>query len=196
MRFPALALALGLFAAPAVQAADVYGFDPGHTEVRATWNHVGFSNQSLTFRQIDGGVVIDLDNPANSSVDITIPITGLDTGVDALNKHMLSGEMFDADSFPAARFVSTSVEKTGEMSLKVTGDLTLKDATKPVTLDVTINKIGENPVGQFLDYYKGQWVGVTASTTITRSDWGINYGVPMFSDQIEILINAEMKAGL
>lgn len=193
MRRFALALAAGLLAAPAAYAADAYSLDPGHTQVRASWNHAGYSTQSLLFRQVSGDIAIDFAAPANTSLNITIRVSGIDTGVEAFDKHLASGDFFEAENFPNATFVSTSVEKTGDSTLKVLGDLTIKDTTKPVTLDVVVNNSGDHPLGQFIDYYKGEWVGVTATGTIKRSEWGLGFGAPITSDEIELFVSAELK---
>lgn len=193
MRRFALALIAALFAAPAAYAGDAYSLDPGHTQVRASWDHAGYSTQSLLFRQISGDIAIDFDAPSNTSLNITIPVSGIDTGVEAFDKHLASGDFFEADKFPNATFVSTSVEKTGDATLKVTGDLTIKDTTKSITLDVIVNASGEHPLGQFIDYYKGEWVGVTATGTIVRSEWGLGFGAPITSDEVELFISAELK---
>ena len=193
MRRFALALAAGLLAAPAAYAADAYSLDPGHTQVRASWNHAGHSTQSLLFRQVGGDIKIDFENPSNTSLNISIPVSGIDTGVEAFDKHLASGDFFEADKFPNATFVSTSVEKTGDAMLKVTGDLTIKETTKSVTLDVVVNNSGDHPLGQFIDYYKGEWVGVTATGVITRSDWGLGFGAPITSDEVDLFISAELK---
>lgn len=194
MRLASIALAAALLAAPVAQAAD-YTFDPGHTQVRASWNHAGYSTQSLLFRQVQGGATLDFDNPSASSVEVTIPVVGIDTGVEPFDKHLWSGDFFDAENFPNATFKSTSIEKTGDASLKVTGDLTIKDVTKEVVLDVVVNNQGDHPLGQFVDYYKGEWVGLTATGTIIRSEWGLGFGAPITSDEVELFISTEMKAG-
>mgnify|MGYP001803455101 CR=1 FL=1 len=193
MRLTALALFAGLIAAPAAQAADAYSLDPGHTQVRASWNHAGYSEQSLLFRDVGGDIKIDFEDPSKTSLNIVIPVKGIDTGVEAFDKHLASGDFFEADKHPEATFVSTSVEKTGDATLKVTGDLTIKGTSKPVTLDVVVNNSGAHPLGQFIDYYKGEWVGVTATGVITRSDWGLGFGAPITSDAIDLFISAELK---
>ena len=119
MRRLALALAASLLAAPTAFAADAYSLDPGHTQVRASWNHAGYSTQSLLFRQVGGDIKIDFENPSNTSLNITIPVAGIDTGVEAFDKHLASGDFFEAEKHPNATFVSTSVEKTGDATLKV-----------------------------------------------------------------------------
>ena len=189
---PLFALGLGL-AAPLAQAADSYMFDKGHTTVRATWNHAGLSMQSLNFRDIGGEVKIDLETPANSSLNVVIPLSSIDTGVEAFDRHLASGDFFETDKHPEATFVSTSIEKTGEMTLKVMGDLTIKGVSKPVALDVEVHAVGEHPLGQFIDYYKGEWVGLTAKGTVVRSEWGLGFGAPITSDEVELFISTEMK---
>ena len=193
MRIAAVTLASLLFAAPIAQAGDAYNFDPGHTQVRAEWNHAGFSTQALHFRKVEGQAVIDFDDPSKTQLNVTIPVDGIDSGVPAFDKHLWSGDFFETEAHPNATFVSTSVEKTGDATLKVTGDLTIKGVAKPVTLDVTVNSQGEHPLGQFIDYFKGDWVGVTATGRIKRSEWGLGFGAPITSDEVDLFISTEMK---
>ncbi len=87
--------------------------------------------------------------------------------------------------FPTAKFVSTKIEKTGDKTAKVTGDLTLVGVTKPVTLEVTFNEKKPNPMS------KKESVGFSATTVIKRSEFGINYAVPNVSDDVELQIEAE-----
>lgn len=140
-----------------------------------------------------GDIAIDFDAPPNTSLNITIPVNGIETGVEAFDKHLASDDFFAADKHPEATFVSTAVEKTGDNTLKVMGDLTIKDTTKAVTLDVVINNSDAHPLGQFIDYYKSEWVGVTATGAITRSDWGLGFGAPITSDEVQLFISAELR---
>ncbi|HEU0223732.1 MAG TPA: YceI family protein, partial [Paracoccaceae bacterium] len=126
--------------------------------------------------------------------DIKVNLASLDTGVEALDQHLQSADFFDASNYTEASFVATAVEKVGEDTAKVTGDLTIKGITKPVTLDVVVNAIGEHPMGQFTDFYKGDWIGVTATGTVKRSDWGLDMFVPAISDEVKLFISTEMKA--
>lgn len=193
MRRFTLALIAGMFAVPAAFAADAYSLDAGHTQVRASWDHAGYSTQSLLFRQVTGDIKIDFDQPSNTSLNVNIPIAGIDTGVEAFDKHLASGDFFETEKYPNATFVSTAVEKTGDATLKVTGDLTIKGTTKSVALDVVVNNSGDHPLGQFIDHFKGDWVGVTATGSITRSDWGLGFGAPITSDKIDLFISSELK---
>ena len=175
-------LASSLFAAHA--APLTYKLDPNHTIVLAQWNHFGYSHPVANFGQADGTLVYDADNVAASSVNVTLPMAGLDALVPDLTEHLRSPDFFDAAQWPNATFKSTKVEKISDTKLKVTGDLTLRDVTKPVVLDVTLNKAGEGRNGQ-------PKIGFEATTTIQRSAWGIAKFIPNVADDVQIRITSE-----
>jgi polyisoprenoid-binding protein YceI len=187
MRISRLFVFAGLLAfAFAVQAAPVtYTMDPNHTQVLFTWNHFGFSNPTANFNQVKGTVVYDAADPGKSSVEVSMPLAGLDTHVPALDAHLKEADFFDAAKDPVVTFRSTRVEAAGPGKLKVTGDLTVHGVTRPVTLDVTINKAGTQPA------WKAQAVGFDATATLKRSDFGVSRYVPMVSDEIRIHITTE-----
>jgi polyisoprenoid-binding protein YceI len=181
-----LALAGLLGAAVSVQAAPVtYKLDPGHTMVLFSWNHFGYSNPTADFGLGEGTVVFDEQHPAQSSVDVTLPLAGLDTHVPALDKHLKEADFFDADKYPTVTFKSTKVQPLGGHKFKVTGDLTVHGVTKPVVLAATLNKVGPHPMT------KAQAIGFDATTSIKRSDFGIGAYVPNVSDEISIRITTE-----
>lgn len=181
-----VALAGLLAAAGAAQAAPVtYKLDPGHTMVLFSWNHFGFSNPSANLGQVDGTLVYDEAKPADSTVEATLPLSGLDTFVPKLDEHLKSADFLDAAKYPNVTFKSTKVTAAGKGKLKVTGDLTVHGVTKPVTLDVTLNKVGPHPM------MKVQTVGFDATATIKRSDFGVGAYVPNVSDEIKIRITTE-----
>ncbi|MGZ3305240.1 MAG: YceI family protein [Asticcacaulis sp.] len=179
----AFALSLGL-AAPAF-AADTYKLEPGHTSVTFQYTHFGYSHPTGKFMNAVGSVTLDDKTPANSSVEVSFDIAGVNTGVPALDTHLKSPDFFDAAKYPTATFKSTKVEVTGADTAKVTGDLTIHGVTKPVTLDVKLNKEAVNPMMQ----KKG--AGFTATGSINRSDFGIGKYVPAVSDKIDLYIEAE-----
>ena len=188
------AAAAVLFAMPAFAAPVTYAPDPGHTEVRFYWNHAGVSEQSGEWANVTGEVTLDPANIGAASISITVDPASLSTGVAPLDKHMKSPDMFDIENHKTITFTSTAIEQTGDKTAKVTGDLTIKGITKPITLDVEVVHIGEHPVGQYIDYYKGQWLGVKATGTLKRSEFDVGYGAPLTSDEIRLVIDAEMKA--
>ena len=181
----ALAAALSLSTAAAFAAPVTYTMDPDHTTVAAKWNHFGFSNPVILFGDIDGSIVYDADNVSASSVQVTLPLSGLESNVQAFNDHLLSDDFFDAEQFPEATFRSTSVEADGDDELKITGDLTIKGITREVVLEADINLIGEHPAtGQ-------QTAGFDAEVTIKRSDFDLGMYVPNVADEIELHITTE-----
>lgn len=172
--------------ADAVQiASGTYTLDPAHTDVLAQWNHFGFSNPTAHFGSAEGTLVYDAADVGKSSVEVKLPLTGLNSFTGKFDDHLKSADFFDAAKFPAATFKSTRVESAGTNKLTVTGDLTIKDITKPVTLDVTINGGGEHPMA------KVPAAGFDATTTIKRSDFGVGAYAPNVSDEVKIRITTE-----
>lgn len=186
---PAETAAATAAAAPEASAIEVasgtYQLDPTHTDVLVQWTHMGFSRPSAHFGIAEGTLVYDAADVGKSSVEVTLPLSALDTFVPKLDEHLRSADFFDAAQFPAATFKSTKVESTGTNKLAVTGDLTIKGTTQPVTLDVTVNGAGEHPM------LKQQSVGFDATATLKRSDFGISNFVPAVSDEINVRITTE-----
>lgn len=167
------------------QAAETYKFDPTHTSVIWQAGHLGFSVPHGIFSQIEGTLVLDEAAPAKSTVNVTVNTANVVTGIPKFDDHLKNQDFFNVEKHPTATFVSKKVEVTGEKTAKVTGDLTLVGVTKPVTLDVTFNQKGPNP------YSKKETVGFSATGTIKRSEFGINYALPGVTDDVKIQIEAE-----
>lgn len=180
-------LALGALATlplATAQAAETYTLDPSHTAIVWHVNHFGFSTPSGKFMSAAGTVSLDEANPSASSVNVTIQVEGINSGVAKLDEHLKTPDFFDVAQFPTATFVSKKVDVTGKDTAKVEGDLTLHGVTKPVVLDVKLNKIGENMM-------KLKTAGFTASTTIKRSEFGMSTYVPNLGDDVKIEIESE-----
>lgn len=184
----ALTAALAVASGAAFAAPITYKMDPSHTSVTASWSHFGFSNPVANFGQVEGAVVYDADNVGQSSVNVSIPLSGLDSRVEAFNEHLRSPDFFDAEKFPTITFKSTKVEAAGDKKLRVYGDLTMRGVTKPVVLDTTINKVGVQPMS------KRGAAGFDATTTIKRSDFGVDKYAPNVSDEVIIRITTEALA--
>ena len=183
IRHLALFAALALVTAPAVAAT--YKLDAMHTQVVFGWNHFGFSNPVAQFRTVEGTLQFDPAHPTEASVQVRIPLDSVNSNVSKLDEH-LRDEYFDTAKYPEATFKSTKVEKGATPNtLKVTGDLTLRGVTKPIVLDVTINKVGKYPMRD------AQAAGFDATTTIKRSEFGITKFVPSVSDDIKVHITTE-----
>ena len=180
-----LALALSAASVVAFAAPMTYKIDPAHTDVIASWSHFGFSNPIAHFGQVDGFITYDADKVADSKVEVTIPLAGLNSHVPDFDAHLRSDDFFDAEKYPTITFKSTAVKASGKNKLSVTGDLTIKGITKSVTLDVTINKIGMQPLAQ------REAAGFAATTTIKRTDFGLGKYAPNVSDEVVLSITTE-----
>ncbi len=166
-------------------AGVTYTLDPTHTNVIASWSHFGYSNPSANFSGVDGALVYDASDVSKSSVQVTLPLSGLNAFSDKFNTHLNSADFFESTRFPVATFKSTRVEAAGAGKLKVTGNLTIKDITRPVVLDVTLNGIGEHPMR------KVQAIGFDATGSIKRSDFGLGKYAPAVSDEVTLRITTE-----
>jgi polyisoprenoid-binding protein YceI len=181
-----LVLAGLLGAAVSVQAAPVtYKLDPGHTMVLFSWNHFGYSNPTADLGLGEGTLVFDEQHPANSSVEVTLPLARLDTHVPALDEHLKKPDFLNADQYPVVTFKSTEVQPLGGNKFKVTGNLTVHGVTRPVVLDATLNKVGPHPMT------KAPSIGFDATASIKRSDFGVGAYVPNVSDELSIRITTE-----
>ena len=183
------ALSLGLALATAstfslAKAVD-YQIDPTHTATVFSWNHFGFSTPSANFSDIQGTISVDNAKPANSSVNVTIPLSSLNTNVKALDEHLKNADFFNAEKYPNITFKSTKVQAVGKNKYKITGNLTIKDVTKPVVLDAVLNKQGVHPMT------KAESIGFNATTSFNRSAFGVGAYVPNVGDKITVNITTE-----
>lgn len=165
-------------------AAENYTLDPTHTSVLWHISHFNFSHPSGKW-MADGTLTLDETKPQNSKLNVTINVDGLVTGVPKLDEHLKSKDFFDVGQFPTATFVSDKINMTGKNTAKVYGTLTVHGVSKPVTLDVTLNKLGESPITH------KKTAGFTASTKLKRSDFGISAYLPGLGDEVKIDIESE-----
>lgn len=172
--------------------AGTYNTDPGHTLIGWRVSHFGFNDYFGMFGDATGTLILDPANPNAAKVDITIPIGKVTTASAGLTSHLLrAGKDGGKPDFfgpaPAdAKFVSTSVMASGTTA-KITGDLTLNGVTKPVVLDTKFSGAGNNP------FNKKATVGFHATTTLKRSDFGVNYAIPFVSDEVKLDISVAFE---
>ena len=165
--------------------AETYDVDASHTNILINVSHLGFSEMVLEALKPEGKLIFDENDPAASKIDIVLKAENIDGDDEKFNSHLHSADFFNAAVYPDITFTSTKIEITGKNTGMVTGDLTLLGVTKPVTLDVVFNKGGVNPFTQ------KETVGFSATGMMKRSDFGINYGLPMIGDDIALNINLE-----
>lgn len=174
---------------PTAAPAGNYKLDPTHASVTWSLSHAGLSNYTARFNTISGALNFNPDAPQNSTVDIRIDPKSVSTGLPKFDEEIAtSGNYFDAEKFPEIRFVSTAIELTGEATGLITGDLTLKGVTKPVTLDVTFNGAGKsfgNP---------GKTLGFSAMTSFKRSEFDMGHLVAFgIGDEVSLRIETEFN---
>jgi len=175
--------------APTAAPTGNYVLDPTHASVTWSLSHAGLSNYTARFDTISGALNFNPDTPQNSTVDIRIDPKSVNTGLPKFNEEIAtSGNYFDANKFPEIKFVSTDIKLTGEATGLITGDLTVKGVTKPVTLDVTFNGAGKsfgNP---------GKTLGFSATTKFLRSDYNMSHLVAFgIGDEITLRIETEFN---
>ena len=177
-------------APPAVAAT--YSLGEGHVTVVFSWSHAGLSRNSGRIVGVQGTLDFEPAQADASVLDVKIDPARISTGVPALDRLLRSDDFFDAAANPSIAFRSTLVVATGERTGEVSGDLTIRGTTRPVTLAVTWNFTGEHPLGLVNPSFAGKFVsGFSASTRLLRSEWGLGRGAPLISDEIEVAIEVE-----
>lgn len=180
-----LGLAVASIATFSIAKPVAYKIDPTHTATVFSWNHLGFSTPSANFTDIQGTINVDNEKPVNSSVNVTIPVSSINSNVPALDKEFQQEGWFDAAKYPNITFKSTKLETKDKKHFKITGDLTVKGITKPVVLDAVLNKRGIHPMSKL------DTVGFNATTSFNRSAFGIGNLVPNVGDKITVNITTE-----
>ena len=183
-----LALSFGVSADLSEVPSGKYTLDSSHGYITFTYSHLGFSNPRVGFNSFDTVLTLDSGKPENSLIEVTIDASSIDSRVAEFNDHLNSSDFFNTAEYPSITFKSTKVEATGESTFDVTGDLTILGTTKPVTLATTINKAANHPMRNV------PTIGVSASTRLLRSEWGLGAYVPAVSDEVELSIEVELLA--
>jgi polyisoprenoid-binding protein YceI len=186
-----VALAIALAAPVAALAQSAWILEPNHTHSSFTIRHLVISNVRGEFGKTTGTVKLDEKDVTKSTVDAEIETGSIDTRVPDRDTHLKSPDFFDAAKYPKITFKSTKVEKAGDGKLKVTGNLTIKDVTKPVVLDVS------GPTHEIKDPWGKTRRGLSATTKINRRDFGLTWGKvveagPVVGDDVSIEIEAEL----
>lgn len=169
--------------------ASTWAIDATHSSVEFAVKHMMVSTVRGRFKAFSGEIQADEANPAASSVTAAIDVASIDTGVDQRDEHLRSDDFFNAAQYPQITFRSTAIEQRGD-EWKLAGELTIRDVTRPVSLDVEFEGRGADPWG-------GERAGFTATTKINRKDFGVNWngvieaGGVVVSDQVKITLNIE-----
>jgi polyisoprenoid-binding protein YceI len=149
-----------------------YTIDPTHSEIGFSVRHAMVTTVRGQFAEYDGKLQLDGANPAASTAEVTIKVVSIDTNQEQRDGHLRTGDFFDAEAHPEITFTSTAAEQVDAETYRLTGDLTIKGTTKPVSIDFTFN-------GAAKDLYGNERVGFEGSTTINRTDWGLSYNAAL-----------------
>jgi len=175
---------------PQTATRTTWTFDPAHTSVEFRARHMMISNVRGKFTNVTGTILEDESNPANTYVEVDIDPASIDTRNEQRDTHLRSADFLDVENYPAITYKTTNLEFVDEENVKVTGDLTIRGVTRPITLEASVNGRGPNPWGQYV-------AGVSLKGSLNRKDWGINFNVALetggvlVSDKIDIDIEIE-----
>ncbi|MFF4098466.1 YceI family protein [Streptomyces sp. NPDC001903] len=162
-----------------------YVIDAAHSSIGFTVRHAMVTNVRGSFADYSGSLQLDGGDPARSAASIEVKIASVDTGIADRDGHLRSGDFFDADAFPLMTFRSTEAAQLGGDRYRITGELTIKDVTRPLSIDLEFN-------GSATDVYGNERVGFEGSAEILRSDWGLTWnaaleaGGVMVSDKVKL----------
>jgi polyisoprenoid-binding protein YceI len=149
-----------------------YAIDPTHSRIGFVARHAMVTKVRGSFNEFEGSGYFDAENPERSNLALTIQAASIDTRNADRDGHLKSNDFFDMESYPEITFASTAVEQVDPENYRVTGDLTIKGVTKPVTVDFEYT-------GSAVDPYGNQRIGVEGRTTVNRKDWGVNWNAAL-----------------
>jgi polyisoprenoid-binding protein YceI len=180
---------------PSIAADSSWTIDPAHSSAQFSIRHMMISNVTGDFGRVSGSANYDGTNIDKASVDATIPVANINTREPQRDQHLKSPDFFDIEKYPTITFKSTKIESAGNGQFKMTGDLTMHGVTKTVVLE------GEGPTPEIKDTRGKIRIGASATTSLKRKDYGINYnqvldnGGAMVGDDVKVTINLELVKG-
>ncbi|MBX6773334.1 MAG: polyisoprenoid-binding protein [Chloroflexi bacterium] len=176
--------------APGATGTVLYTIDPAHTMVEFTVRHMMVTTVKGRFTRVSGEIWFDEADPTRSSVTASVEVASIDTGDPNRDTHLRSADFFEAEKYPTITFTSRRIEKTGPDTYRVIGDLTMHGVTREVVFDATY-------FGQAKDPWGGTRIGLSATTTINRRDFNLNWNVALeaggvlVSDQVRINLDVQ-----
>ncbi len=168
------------------QLSGDYVLDVGHTRIGFVARHAMVTKVRGQFNEFEGKAHVDFANPANSAVEVTIEAASIDTRNAQRDGHLSTNDFFDVPNYPQITFRSTAVEQVGDDRFRVTGDLTIKKTTRPVTVDVEYTGAAKDPYGNTR-------LGFEGSTTINRRDWGVEWNAPLETGGVLVSENVTLE---
>ena len=163
-----------------------YKIDPSHSHIGFVARHAMVAKVRGSFDDVDGTGSFDADDPTRSHFQLTIKTASIDTRNAERDAHLRSNDFFSMDEHPEITFVSTKVEGVSEGTYRVTGDLTVKGVTKPITFDLVYT-------GTAVDPWGNTRIGLEGSTTVNRKDWGLNWNVALDAGGVLVSENVTLE---
>ncbi|WP_068116606.1 YceI family protein [Tropicimonas marinistellae] len=181
--------AVAVLTSAVAATAEKYVLDSSHSQAVFTYNHLGYSTTTGMFSGFEGEIDFDMEDPANSSVSVSLPVASMLTGWEERDAHFKAEDFFGIEANALVTFNSTGIEVTGEDTAKITGLLAMNGVEKEVVLDAKLNAAGVHPMAE------KEWAGFDATTTLVRSDFDMGLYAPYVSDEVDVTISIEaMKA--
>jgi polyisoprenoid-binding protein YceI len=149
-----------------------YSLDVAHTRVGFTARHAMVTSVRGSFADFEGTAYLDAADPARSSAKLTIKAASISTGQEQRDAHLRSPDFFDVEKYPEITFVSTGAEQLDDDAFRLTGDLTVKDVTKPITVEFAYNGSAKDPFGNLRAGFEGR-------ATLSRKDWGLTWNAAL-----------------
>ena len=161
MKTALLAAGLATVVTAASAAPEKYTLDPSHSQIVFSYNHLGYSTNWGMFSGFEGEIMFDQEDPAASSVSVSMPLLSMITGWEARSQHFMGDDFFGATEADVVTFTSTGIEVTGDTTAKITGDLSMNGHTKSVVLDAVLNKAGAHPMAgkDWAGFITAPWTG-------------------------------------
>ncbi|MGJ8561017.1 MAG: YceI family protein [Litorimonas sp.] len=167
-------------------SAGTYTDENGHAYIQFSYDHQGYSRPVLRWSEFDATVNFDPEAPENSTLNVTIPAASIDSMVPAFNEHLKSADFFEVKTYPTITFVSTDMDINPDGTGTITGNLTIKDITRPITFDGKINKAGKSRSG-------ADMFGISGTGQLKRSDYGVGKYVPNVGDDVQLVMEVEFQ---
>ena len=177
----------GFDANPAAVRAGTYRLDAANGKITWTVSHFGLSLYRGQFVELSGRLSLDPERPERAALEVSVPLDKVGTFHEGLDAHLRNADFFDVPNHPTATFASTRVERLGERQARVTGDLTLRGVTRPVSFVGTFNAAGMHPIT------KRYTVGFGGEATVKRSHFGIAFAVPAIGDDVRLDLDVEFQ---
>jgi polyisoprenoid-binding protein YceI len=176
---------------PAPPATGPFKFDRAHTNITFSLSHFGFSTAYGMFKSFEPSISFDPAKPEQTTLEVKIDAASLETGWSARDEELRGEHFFNVAKYPAITYKSTKVERTGETSAKLTGDLTMLGLTKPLVLEVKLVKRGPHTFRPSIEVN-----GFAATGVLKRTDYGMTALLPGLGDEISLVISAEINNAL